>query len=109
MSAFTAEPCNHDPPAVVDGLCECGAAVTACTECGAYTADDQSMVNRRHRDSCSLHPDNVMPADANADAVWVEPLLSAGRTFGPYPDEVAASVAMDAHGLSDATHKLVWR
>lgn len=40
---------------------------------------------------------------------WVEPVGVPGPALGPFADELAASDAMDAAGLSDATHKLVWR
>ena len=44
----------------------------------------------------------------DGQAVWLEPLLG-GEDHGPYKDEIEASNAMDDLGLTDATHKLVWR
>ena len=48
------------------------------------------------------------PSDPD-ESVYVEPVGTAGTTYGPYADEVEASEAMDALGLSDADYKLVWR
>lgn len=42
-------------------------------------------------------------------AVYVEPHGFGEGTHGPYKDEIEASEAMDSLGLTDATHKLVWR
>lgn len=47
-------------------------------------------------------------SEITTPAVWAES-LSGGPDYGPYPDEVTASLAMDDLGLADNSYKLVTR
>ena len=49
-----------------------------------------------------------VPQPGAGQKVWLEP-LAGGTTYGPFADELTASDMMDTLGLTDDTHKLVWR
>lgn len=42
-------------------------------------------------------------------ATYVEPIGFGVRTYGPFADELEASLFMDEHEVSDADHKVVTR
>ncbi len=78
-----------------------GAHVRAACGTGRVTLDE--VIDGRPVNAVASGPEQP------DESVYLEPVGTGGRAYGPYPDEVAASDDMDARGLGDDAYKLVWR